>query len=187
MNAAFDLRADRALTLVIDIQERFTAAIDAITEDGACAGALRALIQGSGHLQVPVVFSEQVPDKLGATLPYLRAAAADAPVHDKRHFSVVDDSDLRDHLADYDRPQVIICGIEAHICVLATAADLLSRGYQVIVASDAIASRNPAHRADAIASLRQLGALCLPVESILFRLQRIAEGDAFRALSRLVK
>lgn len=183
----FDLRPDDAQLLIVDVQERFTAAIPAIAADGACARTLEILIRGCALLAVPTLFSQQVPDKLGATCAPLRAAAPEAAIRDKRAFSCVDDDGIREYLAERERPLLIVAGIEAHVCVLATVDDLLRRGYRVAVAADAVASRSDAHRDHALACMRQLGALCVPVESILFRLQREAGVGAFREISRLVR
>ena len=95
--------------------------------------------------------------------------------------------DLRQKLADHERDTIIVAGIEAHVCVLATVADLCQRGYNVIVAADAIASRNAEHVTLAMDAMRQLGALVLPCESILFRLQRQAGVGQFKALRGIIK
>ncbi|MDA3959854.1 MAG: isochorismatase family protein [Planctomycetota bacterium] len=183
----FDLHRDDAQLLLIDVQERFSAAIPAIATGGACHRALSILLQGCQLLRVPILISEQVPDKLGPTPSDLRAYAPEAPVLAKSMFSSGDDYAQREALATNERPLVIIAGIEAHICVLATVDDLLRRGYRVVVAVDAIDSRMPANRDHAIATMRQLGAACVPVESILFRLQREAGVGAFREISKLVR
>ena len=103
----------------------------------------------------------------GLAKAYPMLAAQDAAQQvisgDKTHFSVIDDSDLRLKLADQDR-DTIVAGIEAHVCVLATVADLIQRGYNVIVAADAIDSRDPSHVTLAQNAMMQLGALVLPCE-----------------------
>lgn len=184
----FDLDPATACGLIIDVQERFVPAIPAIGPDGSALKPLTNLIAGLALLDVPLVISEQVPDKLGPTIEPVRAAApAATPVLAKQHFSCLDDAALRDAINATAAEVVIVAGIEAHVCVLATVDDLLRRGFRVVVVDDAVASRNPDHRTSAIAALRDLGALVVPCESVLFRLQRIASGDRFRALSRLVK
>lgn len=188
MNAHFDSRPDNSLCLVIDVQERFQDAIPAIRDGQAVASALTTLLAGCQLLEVPTMVTRQYPKGLGDSLPYIRdGAGSQASVGDKTHFSVLDDGDLRDALANHEREMVIVAGIEAHVCVLATVDDLLRRGYGVIVAADAIASRQAAHVDMAITTMRQLGALVLPVESILFRLQRQAGVGAFKALRDLIK
>jgi nicotinamidase-related amidase len=178
--------ADSAV-LLIDVQERFLPAIPGIAPDQACGRACRVLLEGANLLRVPVTISEQYPAGLGPTLPHLLAAAPAARRLAKTHFSCVDDPSFADHLARDGRRHVVVAGIEAHVCVLATVADLLAGGFAVIVADDAVASRSPAHRSTALAAMRDLGALVAPVESILFRLQRQAGTGCFKALSALVR
>jgi nicotinamidase-related amidase len=106
---------------------------------------------------------------------------------EKTEFSVLDHDPLRAVLADLDRPTIIVAGIEAHVCVLGTVDDLLRRGWRVVVAGDAVDSRLPEHREQALATLRQLGAVVVPVEAVLFRLLRGAAHPAFKEISRLVR
>ena len=145
-------------------------------------------MEGCTLLGLPTMITQQYPRGLGESLPYVKAAAGDNAIHgDKTHFSVIDDETLRLELAKQERDTIIVGGIEAHVCVLATVADLCQRGYNVLVAADAIASRNPEHATYAKQTMTQLGALVLPSESILFRLQRQAGDGQFKALRDLVK
>ncbi len=173
--------------LLIDVQERFLGAIPSIAAESSVGQACRILLEGAALLGVPTVISEQYPKGLGATLPHLVAAAPTAPRLAKTHFSVVEDEALMATLDRLDRGTVVLAGIEAHVCVLATCADLLARGRRVVVAADAIDSRLAGHRDLAIQAMRDLGALVLPVESILFRWQRQAGVGAFKAIAALVR
>lgn len=184
---AFDLRPDASLLLVVDWQERFLGAIPGMAEDRAAGRAARTLVAGAQLLAVATIFSEQYPKGLGPTQTFLRAAAPVAPVHAKTHFSCLEDPLLASAIDRLPAGPAVLCGVEAHVCVLATAADLLARGRPVVVAADAVDSRDPANRELALAALRQLGALVLPVESILFRWQRQAGVGAFKAISALVR
>ena len=186
----FDCTADNSLLLIIDVQERFTAAIPSIAAEAPTGQRLRQLMDGCNLFQLPMLVTQQYPKGLGQSLNYVveaHNAASTAVSGDKTHFSVIDDAELRLKLADQNRDTVIVAGIEAHVCVLATVADLLQRGYNVIAAADAIASRDPAHVTLAQDAMRQLGALVLPCESILFRLQRQASVSAFKALRDIIK
>ena len=181
----FELTTANTLVLLIDAQERFLAAIPAL---GAEAGRnCRILLDAARLLEVPVVVSEQYPKGLGATLPDLSAAAPAAERFEKTHFSCLDDPVLRQRLLDDPRTHIVVAGVEAHVCVLATVADLVSHGKWVVVAGDAVPSRNPASRDSACDAMRQLGALVVPVESIIFRLQRQAGTGQFKAISALVR
>lgn len=183
----FDLTTENSSLLLIDVQERFQAAIPAIAPEQPVGRACRLLLEGCALLGVPTLITEQYPKGLGATLPHLQQAAPAAERPAKTHFSALDDPALRPRFVDDPRSHVIVAGIEAHVCVLATVADLLAMGKWVVVAADAVASRDPAHRELALEAIRGMGALALPVESILFRLQRQAGTGAFKQISALVR
>ncbi len=186
--AHFNIFAHASALLVIDMQEAFCKAIPSIATDQACGQACNTLIQAAQILELPVLFSEQYPKGLGATLPALLDAAPDnAQVLEKTHFSCCDDLTLREEIAALNRETIIICGIEAHVCVLGTCADLIQRGFNVLVVADAIDSRAPFNRDSAINAMRDLGALVVPLESVILRLQRQAGGDSFKALSKLIR
>ncbi len=181
----FALTTGNTTLLLIDLQERFVPAIPAVAADQPCGRHARMLLDGARLLEIPVVVSEQYPKGLGPTVPHLPTAGAD--IFAKTHFSCVDDVALKTYFADSPRTHVLVAGIEAHVCVLATVADLIAQGKWVVVAADAVASRDPAHRDLALTAMRDLGALVLPVESILFRLQRQAGVGSFKQLSALVR
>lgn len=186
--SSFGLRPDTSELLIVDVQERFAAAIPTIAPDEAVGRALAILITGARLLGVPTRFSEQYVKGLGPTLPHLLAAAAsDATRHEKQHFSCLDDDALTTALNEHIGRTLIVAGIETHVCVLSTVADARAQGRKVVVASDAVASRNPLHRDTALTAMRDLGALVVPVESILFRWQRRAGTETFKAISALVR
>jgi nicotinamidase-related amidase len=182
-----DLTPQSSALLLIDMQERFVPAIPAIAEDQPVGRACRQLLEAARLLGVPTTISEQYPKGLGATLPYLAATAPDAPRFAKMHFSCAEDPALRAHLDALHRMEVVLCGIETHVCVLHTAADLLAQGRSVVVAADAVASRKDLHRDQALAALRDLGALLLPAESIAMRWTRVAGTPLFKQISALIK
>lgn len=186
--SSFDLRPETSTLLIIDVQERFLPAIPAIAPDQPVGQALGRLIAGARLLGVATRFSEQYVKGLGSTLPHLLAAAdSDVVRHEKLHFSCLDDAPLTAALNAQLGRTLIVGGIESHVCVLGTVADACAQGRNVVVAGDAVASRDAEHRVQALAAMRDLGALVLPVESILFRWQRSAGSDTFKALSRLVR
>jgi nicotinamidase-related amidase len=189
---SFDLDPARSHLLLIDMQERFLPVIPAMAEnppDGEqiCGKACKQLLAGAALLGVATTITEQYPKGLGATLGYLAAAAPAAARLTKMHFSAWDDAAARAHFGAGGREQFVLCGVEAHVCVLHTAADLLAAGKTVVVAGDAVASRSAPHRAMALATLRDLGALVVPAESVLMRWQRVAGTPAFKAISALIR
>ncbi len=183
----FECQADRCAVLLVDVQERFLSAIGSIAPDQPVGTACRTLLAGAELLGTPTLISRQYPKGLGDTLPHLREAAPSATTYDKVAFSLLDDEVLRQQLAEMDRDELIIAGIEAHICVLSTVADAIRHGYRVTVCADAVDSRVRENADWARQAMRDLGALVVPVETVLFRWQRFAEGDRFKALSRLVR
>ena len=173
--------------LVIDVQQAFLNAIPIIAETATVGRRLIQLTTGCASLGLPITITQQVPTKLGPTLPGLLEVATGATTHDKSAFSVMADEALHRHLADTDRGTIIVAGIEAHICVLGSVADLLCHGYQVIVAADAVASRTPDHATMACTAMTQLGAVMVPVEAILFRLLGDATDPRFKTISSLIR
>ncbi|HEX3133275.1 MAG TPA: isochorismatase family protein [Planctomycetota bacterium] len=182
-----DLDAAASALLVIDVQERFLNVVPSIAADQPCGRNCRILLQAAGLLGVPRMISEQYPAGLGPTVPHLVEAAPDVPRLSKMHFSCAEDPALATAIDRHGRRQMVLAGIEAHVCVLTTAADLIARGFQVVLAGDAIASRDPNHVPMAIAAARDLGVLVLPTETIAMRWQRRAGVGAFKAIAQLIR
>lgn len=182
-----DLSATASALLIIDVQERFLSVVPTIAADQPCGRNCRILLQTAGLLAIPRLISEQYPAGLGPTLPHLVEAAPDVPRLGKLHFSCAEDPALAAAIDRLGRQQMVLAGIEAHVCVLTTAADLMARGYQVVLAGDAIASRDPAHVPMAIAAARDLGVLVLPTETIALRWQRQAGVGCFKAIAQLIR
>jgi len=183
----FELLASDSALLVIDVQERFVAAIPSVAEHEPVGRCLKQLISAAQLLAIPTVISEQYPKGLGPTLGYLSALAPQAPRFPKLHFSCLEDAHLRGTLEALHRRTFVLCGLETHVCVLHTAADLLAAGHEVVIAGDAVASRAAGHRDLGLAGARDLGALVLPVETIVMRWLRVAGGPLFKQISALIK
>lgn len=185
---SFALNPTTSTLLVIDVQERFLPAIPAIAADQPVGRQIGILAQAARLLDVRTLISEQYVKGLGPTLPaVLEAAGDEAERWEKTHFSCLDDPALGERLTNPLPSHVILAGIETHVCVLGTAADLRDRGIPVIIAADAVASRVDANRDHALRAAIQLGCLVLPVESILFRWQRQAGVGCFKQIAALVR
>ena len=179
------LRADRAVLLVVDIQARF---VPVIHESARLLSQTARLIQGCGLLDVPVMVTEQYPQGLGATAPELMAVLpASAVVLEKAAFGCGQDPQIAAQLAALQRPQVLVCGIEAHICVNQTVHQLLAQGYQVHCIQDAISARQPRDYDLALRKMEQAGAIPSGVEMALFELLAISRHPQFKAVQALVK
>jgi len=169
-------RAATAL-VVVDVQEGFRTAIG---DFAAVAAKVATLVQGAGILGVPVVATEQYPKGLGATVPEV---GLPVPALEKTVFaaSKADGFDLG------GRTQALVCGIEAHVCVHQTVADLREQGVEVHVVADAVASRDPVNRALALDRAQDAGALLTSVEMALLELCERAGTDEFKAVQRLIR
>jgi hypothetical protein len=173
-----------SIGLVIDIQERL---LPHIYEYEALLKRTNVLIQGLKILDIPLKITEQYPKGLGPTVDSISTLISDFSPNEKMTFSCCDSSEFARELEKSSRKNIIICGIEAHVCVLQTCIDLLQTGYQPVVIADAISSRNNDDKKIAIHRMRQEGAIISTTESILFELVRISGTSEFKEISRLVK
>lgn len=147
----------------------------------------KILLAGLKELDIPVLVTEQYRKGLGETVEFVRENLVEYDPLEKMTFSCCDDALFETELAQQGKKNVIICGIEAHVCVLQTSIDLIEKGYQPIVIEDCISSRKPNDKNIALQRMRQEGVIISTCESILFELTRISGTDTFKAISRLVK
>lgn len=181
------LARENAVLVVIDVQDRLARVIDSIDEVTA---NIERLLGGCGILGIPSLLTEQYPQGIGPTTPGILAAhreigGSEAIV--KACFSSHGCREFREHLGALDRKQVLLCGIETHVCVYQTALDLLDDDYEVHLVADAVSSRSPRNREIAIHRLEREGAKLTSTEMALFELTVTSGTDEFRAISRLVK
>ncbi len=174
----------RSCLMVVDVQERLA---PAMANSAAVIRNSAVLMQAAERLQLPLLVSEQYPQGLGPTVPELRALTPAGAVHAKLSFSCADDPGLAARLAAFERPQVAICGIEAHVCVLQTALGLQAGGYQPSVVADATSSRTTANREAGLARLRDAGVTIVTTEMVLFEWLGAAGTPEFRELSKLIR
>ena len=173
------MNAKDATLLVIDIQEKLLPVMFNRDVLAACA---EWLIGAATDLGLPVVFSEQYPKGLGATLPELLARAPLAPVADKVFFSCVAGQCLPGK--SLERPQFIVAGIETHICVLQTVFELLALGKNVFVVTDVTGSRRELDHETALQRMRDAGAVLVTREMVVLEMLRQAGTDIFRTISK---
>lgn len=176
---------DSAL-LIVDMQEKLLGAMPATRE--RCLRNNLILIEAAGVLGIPVFNTRQYPDGLGDTDSALRARLPASAQHfDKTCFSCCGAGGFVDALAATGRRQILLAGIEAHVCVLQTASELKALGYDVFIAADATASRNDEHRINALDRLRRHGIEITNSESALFEWLKDASHVNFKQLSRLIR
>ena len=180
------LKLDPARTaiLVVDVQERLAAAMPPNAVQRLVKYA-RALAGAARELGIPVLATEQYPKGLGPTLPALREALP-APPLQKMHFSCAPDPGFAAALAATGRRQIVIAGMEAHVCVFQTARDLAAAGFLVQVCADAVASRTEEHRRIGLELCRDAGAVVTTAETAIFDLLGQAGTPAFKKVAPLV-
>jgi nicotinamidase-related amidase len=184
-NACMLKRDDTAL-IVIDIQERLAAAMkEKIMEQVVKNTAI--LIETAKTFGMPLVISEQYRKGLGLIVAPLQEKIAGCEVLEKLHFDCTRDDALDRKIASVGRKTFVVAGIETHVCVFQTALSLLCRGYRVVVASDAVASRRKHDWKYSLRALAQAGALIYPTETISFMLLEKAGTAEFKKLSPLFK
>ena len=171
---------------IVDVQERLFNAMDAERRDDMVAN-VKILASAARRLEVPVLLTEQYPKGLGRTLPEVKSLLADVPPFEKTAFSCADAAGFMDRVRALGADHVILTGIEAHVCVLLTALDLLGRGLKVSVVADAVCSRRAANLEIGLAQARQAGAVITATETVVFQLLGGADNDAFRELSKLLR
>lgn len=170
-----------ATLLLIDVQERLVPALAG--GDAMVANAVR-LGEGARLLEVPVCATEQIPTKLGPTVPEL--AAFPQLVLPKTAFGAVDDPGFGTLLPP-GAEEVVVAGCEAHVCVLQTVLGLLARRHRVLVVADAVASRVVANRDAALDRMVRHGAELVTTEMVLFEWLRDAQHPQFRAVQKLIR
>ncbi len=178
------LRRDDAAVLVVDVQEAFRphlAGFDALVRH------VRLLVEGARALDVPVVATEQYPEGLGRTAVEVLEVLGDAEILPKLEFSAVRAPRFDDLLGRLGRSQLVVCGLEAHVCVHGTVVDLLGRGLSVHLAIDAVESLDPVNREIGVRRALAGGAHPSSVEMALFELLGTAGSEAFKPVHRLIK
>lgn len=178
-------KAGLSQLIVLDMQARLGSVMSPEPLQ-ATINNISILMQAANLLAVPAVITEQYPKGLGHTVPELLSLMPSAAPVAKIAFSCMAEPKFSRQLTR-DRSQVILTGMEAHICVLQSALDMLEADKQVFVVEDAIISRNATNKANAIARMRAAGCIVSNTESIVFEWLGKAEGDAFKAISKLIR
>jgi nicotinamidase-related amidase len=187
------IRRQDSLLLVVDLQEKLAPAI--FEGERVIRNSVR-LLEGAARLGVPAFISEQYVRGLGPSVEAIRAAAqleiapgstVNARFFEKTHFSCAAEPGVIDMLRAAKRPQIIVTGTEAHVCVLQTTFGLLAAGFEVFVVADACASRTTESRDVAIARMQAGGVQVVTTEMVLFEWLQQAGTDEFRALLPLIK
>jgi nicotinamidase-related amidase len=178
------LQRSLSCLLIVDVQERLT---PVMTDPRRVIHHCGLLLRAARRLKLPILASEQYPKGLGPTMVDLREGLEEDEILPKVSFSAAADEGLRMKLQGLGRPQIVIAGIEAHVCVLQTALDLAARGFAPMVVADACASRKAESEQWAWGRLRQAGVPLLSVEMAIFEWLGEAGTPEFKELSALIR
>lgn len=169
-----------SLLLIIDVQEKL---VNMLEGEDVKNNAVK-IAKACGILEIPTVITEQYPKGLGSTIDEIKEALPNAEYIEKTTFSALKEDEVKKFLS---QKQVIIFGIEAHICVLQTAMDLLIEGYEVFVVQNACGSRDEANKQAALRRLIHAGAQIVTTEMVLFELLEGSKHPKFKEVQALIK
>lgn len=173
-----------SLLLIIDVQERLVSALD----KRVVVTRTETLAKAAKILGIPTIATQQYPKGLGLILESVKQNfAPDIQIIDKTSFSAVKEEGFLDILKSFNKKQIVICGIETHVCVHQTAADLIAEGFDVYVVKDACASRNKYEFKQGIERMQENGAKISCLEIVLFEWLRNAKHPNFKEIQALIK
>jgi nicotinamidase-related amidase len=173
-----------SMLFVVDEQARLAPAM--FSRDQAVANT-GVLIKAATRLGVPVIATEQYPRGLGPTVPEIASLLPEGSLCEKLHFSCANDEGIAARVAKLGRSQIVVAGMEAHVCVLQTALGLRARGYEPFVVADATSSRRPESHALAMERLRGAGVTVVNTEMVAFEWLEKAGTAEFKEISALIK
>lgn len=178
------LNTDNALLLIVDVQDKLVNML----EKNIIAAKTSILAATANTLEIPTIVTEQYPQGLGETVHLVKSKLSpNASYFEKSSFSALEQPEVTQKIKESGKKQIIICGIESHICVLQSTIDLINEGYEVFVVKDACASRNKYEFKLSIERLKEVGAIITCVEMVIFELLGSAKHPKFKELQSLIK
>ncbi|QHI69954.1 hydrolase [Tichowtungia aerotolerans] len=177
------LKRDNAILVFIDVQGKLSEVVDGSEK---LFKNLHRLLAGMKALDLPVLVTEQIPEKLGPTREEFQEFITEPPIA-KSAFGCCGEPEFFQALEKAGRKQVILCGIETHVCVYQTALQLMESGHKVYVVADAVSSRDPENKKMALKRMEHEGVRTIGTESILFELLGDAKDPAFKSILQIVK
>lgn len=175
---------DNTALCIVDIQGKLA---HLVHEKEALFLNVERLIKGAQSLEMPIILTEQYPKGLGPTLPQLSQLMPEVKPIEKITFSCCANDEFSDKVRELGRRQILLAGIETHICIYQTTMDLIEAGFQVHLLADAVSSRTEQNKTIALNRMKDAGAFVTSTEMALFELLHTAEGPKFKAISKLVK
>lgn len=179
------LHKDQAVLVVVDIQDVLLPKDKEVVEN--YLRQAERMIRMARALEIPVLVTEQYPERLGNTNAGIRDALGDIPAMPKMAFGCMADDGFKAALADTGRKQLLVVGMETHVCVLQTVLEALDAGYEVYLVADAIVSSHKKEYKVAMARMEQAGAQRVTVEMAVFEMLRIAGTPDFKKVLPLIK
>ena len=178
------LDSKKAVLVIIDVQGKLA---QIMHDRDNLFRNLHILVSGIKLLNIPIIWMEQVPDKLGPTIPEIKDVLIDQKPITKDVFSCAKNEEFNNTINKINPKDVILAGIESHVCVYQTAMDLIEKNHNVHIVTDAISSRIYKNKELGIERMLLEGAMQTSVEMLLFEMQGEAKGERFRQISKLVK
>lgn len=179
----YHLNIENTQLLIIDFQEKLVPVMDESEKTVKNAGTLIKIAQS---LNLPITVTEQYPQGIGYTIEPLKNELLNINPIEKLSFTAATDEVLNE-LKSNQRKQILVSGIETHVCVFQSVRDLLKQDYEVYVVSDAVSSRNPIHKANGLELMKDMGAVITNTETTLFDLLKRSDHENFKELSKLIR
>jgi hypothetical protein len=176
--------ANDAVFVLVDVQGKLA---ELMFEKDLLYANLQKLVRGTQILRIPMLWLEQNPERMGPTVPEIQALLGGLTPISKLSFSCCGEPAFLARLEALARRQVVLAGIEAHVCVYQTAADLVGRGFEVEVVADAVSSRVASNKTIGLERIRACGARLTSVEMLFFEFLQTADHPAFREILKVVK
>jgi nicotinamidase-related amidase len=178
------LKIENVVLSIVDIQGNLA---NAMYEKELLFKNVQKLIKGIQVLEIPIIWVEQNPEGLGRTIPEIAEILSKNQPISKMSFSGCRNDRFMQELKALNRKQILVAGIEAHICIYQTAADLVDLGYEVQVVTDAVSSRTIGDKKIGLQKMKDCGVSMTSVETALFELLKVAEGEQFKEILKIVK
>ncbi|MBI9018913.1 MAG: isochorismatase family protein [Phycisphaerae bacterium] len=178
------LNQQNALLLIIDMQQAFDSAVH---EFGKIVERARIMIESAKLLDIPIIVSEQFPQGLQRTVDVLQKALGDIHYYEKTEFSCLRNEEIFQAVKDSGRSQVLLAGVESHVCVSQTAYDLQATGLEPIILADVVSSRRPFDKQIALGRFRADSMEITTTEAAIFEILRDSKHPCFKEISKLIR
>lgn len=177
------LKSDNSILLIIDIQEKL---LNAVYNKHAISKKSEIISKAASILNIPTFITEQYPKGLGETIYVIKNYVQNPVCYEKFNFNAILDKNLLENLKKYKRNQIILCGIETHICVSQTAEALINEGFEVSVIKDLCSSRNESEHIAGLDLMKQNGAIIKTTEIVIFELLQSSKHPKFKEIQALI-